>query len=289
MTIAVIGTGIIGRKMAEALVRAGHDVIAYNRTATKAGALAESGVRVVPTPDEAVSGAEGVILTLSDKKAIDEVLTRITMTWKHKTCLQMGTISPSESIAVAQRIAAGGGAYAECPILGSRREIEQKSLILLFGGDRDLYTRWSDMLSAFGPAPRYVGVVGQAAALKLALNNLIAVHAAGFALSLGIVERNGLDREMFMEVLRESALYAPMYDKKLPNWTGRTFADPNFPAKHLHKDVELIAAHAREVGLETAVLDSIRGLLDQTIAKGWGDLDYSALINVIHPENHDQS
>lgn len=283
MEIGIIGAGIIGRKLAEALLRSGHAVTVYSRTASKAQPVKAAGARVVDQPQEVMAGTQGVILALSDKKAIDDVLSRIKMTEKRQTVIQMGTISPQESRGLADFVTAAGGEYVECPILGSRREIEEKKLIMLFAGPRDALSRWSDVLTAFGPAPRYVGDVGQAAALKLALNNLIAVHAAGFALSLGIIEREGIDRDLFMDILRGSSLYAAMYDKKLPNWTQRRFNDPNFPTKHLRKDVELIAEHARKIGLNASVLDSIRDILDQTIAKGWGDSDYSSLIDVIHP------
>ncbi|MBZ0165555.1 MAG: NAD-binding protein, partial [Candidatus Omnitrophica bacterium] len=122
-----------------------------------------------------------------------------------------------------------------------------------------------------------------AAALKLALNQLIAVHAAGFSLSLGIVERNDIDRQLFMEILRESSLYTSMYDKKLHNWVERDFSNPNFPTKHLQKDVRLISEHASEAGLNTGVLEAIRTIIDQSVERGCGDMDYSSIINVIHP------
>ncbi len=283
MTIAVIGTGIIGAKLAEALLRAAHNVIIYNRTMDKTKGLVESGAVAVSSPRDAVSAAQGIILALSDKKAVDDVLSGIKMTWKDKAFIQMGTISPAESIALGRDIEAAGGEYMECPVLGSRREIEEERLLMLFGGSGESYTRWRDMLTAFGPEPRFIGGIGQAAALKLALNNLIAVHAAGFSLSLGIVERGGIDRDQFMEILRQSSLYAPMYDKKWRNWTAREFADPNFPTRHLQKDVRLIAEHAGEMGLNTRVPEAILAILDQAVAEGWGELDYSSLINVVHP------
>ena len=283
MQTAVLGTGIIGQKLTQALLRGGHDVAVYNRTAHKAEGLQKLGATVADSVEQAVRSAECILLALSDKKAVDDVLTGIKMTLNQKTFVQMGTILPQESISLARRIGEAGGEYCECPILGSRREIDERKLILLFGGSRRVLESTRSVLACFGAEPHFIGDVGQAAAMKLALNNLIAIHAAGFSFSLGIVERNGIDSEQFMTILRQSSLYAPMYDKKLANWRSRNFDNPNFPAKHLRKDTELILRHGHEIGLNTQVLDAIRDVLDQTLARGEGDMDYSALINVIHP------
>lgn len=283
MRIAVIGTGIIGCEVVMALRRAKYDVIIFNRTPAKAAALEIAGAMRADNIRSAVEKAEVIFLTLADKKAIDDTLWGIKMTLSHKTFIQMGTIAPQESVALAARIAEAGGDYLECPILGSRREIEENRVILLVGGSRNLFDRWRELLMELGPDPRYIGEIGKAAALKLALNQLIAVHAAGFSLSLGIVERNNIDRQQFMEILRESSLYASMYDKKLCNWIARDFSNPNFPTKHLQKDVRLIADHAAVVGLNTGVVEAIEAIIDQSIEGGCGDMDYSSIINVIHP------
>lgn len=283
MRTAVLGAGIIGQKLVQALLRAGHDVAVYNRTSGKTADLQSLGAVATATADEAIGSAECVLLALSDKKAVDDVLTGIKMTWNHKTFVQMGTILPPESVDLSGLVCEAGGEYCECPILGSRREIDEGRLILLFGGSRQLLQRLKNLLSCFGPEPYHVGDVGRAAAMKLALNNLIAFHAVAFSLSLGIVQRNAIDVDQFMDILRRSALHAPMYDKKLTNWLTRDFSNPNFPAKHLRKDTDLISRHGREIGINTQVLDAIRDVLDQTIAEGCGDLDYSSLINVIHP------
>jgi 3-hydroxyisobutyrate dehydrogenase-like beta-hydroxyacid dehydrogenase len=134
-----------------------------------------------------------------------------------------------------------------------------------------------------GQDPLLIGPVGQAATLKLALNQLIAAEMAAFALSLGLVQRSGVSHETFMAVLRRSALHAPTFDKKLPRLLKRDYTHPNFSARHLLKDVELVLDAAQAAGLNPAGLRGVPALLTATIEQGLGDMDYSALFNAVNP------
>jgi 3-hydroxyisobutyrate dehydrogenase len=129
--------------------------------------------------------------------------------------------------------------------------------------------------------------VGKAGLLKLALNQLIAAEMAAFALSLGLVRREGIDVETFMAVLRKSTLYASMFDKKLPRLLERNYERPNFPTRHLLKDVELILNAAEQAHLPAGGLQELRSLLQDTITQGLGPADYSAIYERIDPaEGH---
>lgn len=125
--------------------------------------------------------------------------------------------------------------------------------------------------------------MGKASALKLALNQLIASLTASFSLSLGLVLHAGVDPDIFMRVLRNSALYAPTFDKKLDNMKNRNFIPPNFPVKHLLKDVDLILNSSSKAGLNTAQLEGARKILVDAIEKGLKEEDYSALYNAVNP------
>lgn len=120
--------------------------------------------------------------------------------------------------------------------------------------------------------------------MKLALNQLIAAHITAFSLSLGLVQRSGVEVETFMNVLRHSALMAPMFEKKLPRLLVRDYARPNFSTRHLLKDVELCLNAARDVNLATPVLAAIRGILEETVGQGLQDVDYSSVFEAVAPE-----
>lgn len=284
MNIAFLGTGLLGYPMAEKLCEAGHEVFVYNRTRARAEPLAAKGARVCSSVKEAVNPCECVILMLTDAAAIRQaMISDPAVKLSGKTVIQMGTISPTESRQLAGEVADRGGDYCECPVLGSIQEAKNKRLILMFGGSLAQWGRWKDFLLCFGPAPRRIGEAGAAAALKLALNQLIAAHICAFSLSLGLVEKSQVDRETFMDILRQSALYAPMFDKKMPKMAARDFSNPNFPVRHLLKDVNLFLSEAGRHGLGTPALEGVRRLLEQAMADGMGALDYSAVYNTVAP------
>jgi 3-hydroxyisobutyrate dehydrogenase len=282
MRIAWIGTGLMGRPMAERLLSAGHEVTVWNRTREKAEALAGAGASVAGSAPEAIAAGEALFLMLKDAAAIREVLRDGDL--EGRTVVQMSTIGPSESVALAEEVRQRGGDYLEAPVLGSTPQAKEGKLLVMVGGTPEQLDRWREVLEVLGPEPVLAGPVGQAAALKLALNQLIPVLSASFALSLGMVRRQGIDVELFLSILRKSTFYAPTFDRKLPGMLARDFSDPNFPAALMLKDLGLIHGYAAELGLDTAVVEGVRDVVRRTVERGLGEADYSAMYEVIDPE-----
>jgi 3-hydroxyisobutyrate dehydrogenase len=129
-----------------------------------------------------------------------------------------------------------------------------------------------------------IGEVGTAAALKLALNQLIASLTTAFALSLAFLSQQGVDLEKFMTILRQSALYAPTFDKKLTRMLEENYANPNFPTKHLLKDVNLFLEESEKLDLTTFPLTGVQHLLEKALAMGLAEEDYSALYEALKKE-----
>jgi 3-hydroxyisobutyrate dehydrogenase len=200
-----------------------------------------------------------------------------------RTVIQMGTISPSESIHFQNEVRARGGDYLEAPVLGSIPEASAGKLLIMVGASKPQFDKWSNLLECFGSEPLLIGEVGKAAAVKLALNQLIASLTAGFASSLGLVQSLGIEAGLFMKILRRSALYAPIFDKKLELMLDRDYGTGNFPSKHLLKDVALFHAAAQTVNQETIGIEAIHRLLEITLEKGYADGDYSALFEAVSP------
>lgn len=123
--------------------------------------------------------------------------------------------------------------------------------------------------------------------MKLALNQLIASVSSAFALSLSFVESQQIDVDIFMQILRNSALYAPTFDKKLQRMRDRNFSNPNFPTKHLLKDTNLFISEAKSLGLNVSSIEGVRQILEVAIDQGLSDADYSALFSAIAPQTSD--
>jgi len=285
MKVAFIGTGLMGRPMAERLLAAGYQVSVFNRSREKAELLRSAGAQIAGVAAEAIQSAQCVMLMLSDAAAIRQVLlnSKPRPELNGRTVIQLGTISPSESIDFRREVRQRGGDYLEAPVLGSIPETTAGNLLVMVGGSKSQFDRWSDLLQILGPQPLLIGEVGKASALKLAMNQLIASLTAGFALSLGFLQRYEIEVDVFMQILRQSALYAPTFDKKLARMLKRDYTRPNFPSKHLFKDVALFHAAAQTVNLETIGIEAINRLLEITLEKGYADGDYSALFEAVNP------
>lgn len=284
--VAFLGTGLMGAPMAARVAAAGYPLTVYNRTRARAEPLAQSGAKVVDSPAKAISNADCVVLMLTDAAAIKILLLDEARTvLANRTIIQMSTIAPRESMAIANEVAAAGGDYLEAPVLGSIPEAQAGKLIVMVGGQAEQFRQWHSLLGCFSANPRYIGAVGQAAAVKLALNQLIAALTAAFCLSLGFVQNNGVDVNLFMEILRESALYAPTFDKKLKRYLERDYANANFPTKHLTKDIALLLGEAGT--LDTSALAGVFELLQETMMRGFGDADYSAIYEAIAPKKEE--
>lgn len=271
--------------MAERLLGFVPDLVVYNRTQAKTLGLKEKGAQVVNTPAEAVQAADCVLLLVSQAKAVQELILSpaVMPLLIGKTIIQMSTIAPAESINLKAQVEQLGGDYLEAPVLGSIPEAHNGKLIVMVGASIAQFERWRGLLAYFGPEPFYIGPVGQASTLKLALNQLIASMTAAFSFSLGLVRQAGVDIGQFMTILRNSALYAPTFDKKLQRMLERNFENPNFPVKHLLKDVDLMLSTAQNHSLASENLAGLRNLIRQALEQGLGELDYSAIYEVIHP------
>ena len=282
MEIGLIGTGLMGLPMAQRLVSESWSLVAYNRTAEKLEPLRQIGVAIAPTPEILIRACDCVVLMLSDAAAIREVLLSEASRSQlnGKTVMQMSTIAPRESLAIRDEVVAVGGDYLEAPVLGSTPEATAGKLKVIVGGTAEQLEQWRDLLECFG-APILVGPVGTAAAVKLALNQLIGSLTTAFATSLSFLQQQQAPIEPFMEILRSSALYAPTFDKKLQRMVDRDFTNPNFPTKHLLKDTNLFLAAAGELGISTQLVSAVQAVLQQAIAQGLAEADYSALFAAV--------
>lgn len=286
MKISLLGTGLMGAPMAIKLHQSGHQVMAYNRTSSKLEPLKAEGMAITSAPEEALRASDCLILMLTDRDAIASLLfddvTHPLLAGK--TVIQMGTIAPTHSRELLQTVMAAGGDYLEAPVLGSIPQVKDGSLIVMVGATPEQYRSWLPVFSTFGPEPMLIGEVGTAAAAKLAMNQLIGSLTTAFALSLGFAQKQGLAIDTLMTILRQSALYAPTFDKKLQRMCDRNYANPNFPSKHLLKDMNLFAEEAQQCELDARLAATVSQVVQQAIALGYSDADYSSLFSAIAPD-----
>ena len=289
MNIGIIGIGLMGHAFVKRFLEQGFTVRLYNRTADNIKDLSEDNVIVCNTADDLISQSDIIILMASNADAINNILSLEQWDNKQqdlqdKTILQMATISPSQSKSISEAVIQRGGCYLEAPVLGSIPEAKSGTLIIMAGGSKDDFEHVLPILQVLGTTPRYIGETGSAAALKLAMNQLIAALTAGFSLSLGYAMKNGVDAGLFMDTVRESSLYAKTYDKKLEKYLNRDFGKANFSTRHLLKDIRLFIDDAKVAGLNTDALEGIERITSKTVDDGMELMDYSSIYQSICPE-----
>ncbi len=283
MRIGLIGTGLMGKPIAQKLLDANYKLGVFNRTVSKAKELEKSGALVYANINELLKDSDVILVMLSNYDAIEEVLLNNNDNrFEDKTIIQMSTIASSESVELNETIIKLGGDYFEAPVLGSIPQIISGELIVLVGSTEKQFKKFNNLFNPIGNKILHIGKVGDASAMKLALNQLIITETIAFSMSLGFVRENNLDVEMFMDIVRNSALYAPTFDKKLPRMLKRDFENPNFPVKHLLKDLDLMLGEFANKNVNTNALKGIRKVLVDSIESGYSDLDYSVLYNSIH-------
>ena len=290
MNIGIIGIGLMGRAFVERFVAQGFTVRVFNRTADNIQDLDKDSVNVCDSVDDLVGQSDIIILMASNADAINDIL-RLDqqgdeqLALQGKTIVQMATIAPSQSKAIDEAVTKRDGRYLEAPVLGSIPEARAGTLIIMGGGSREVFEDVLPVLQALGTTPKYIGETGSAAALKLAMNQLIASLTAGFSLSLGYAIKNGVDTDLFMDTVRESSLYAKTYDKKLDKYLSRDFGKANFSTRHLLKDVRLFIEDAKAAGLNTDALEGIERITSATVDNGMEVMDYSSIYQTICPED----
>ena len=279
-TIGVIGLGLMGRAMARRLAETDWPVVGYNRTPREI-----EGIDCVDDLATLAERADVLWLMVSDAKACREVIDALGETGlRDHLVINSSTISPEESAELAETVNGFGGEYLEAPVLGSIPQATSGTLQLLLGGDEAIIRRHEDLLGALG-TPTHFGEIRSGAAAKLAFNQLIGSLTSAFSMSLGLVQREGVDVDRFMGTLRESALYAPTFDKKLDNMLEHSFDQANFPLKHLLKDIRLFTRSACDRDIDTHLLIGLQHVLEEGVSAGHGNHDYSALYDaVMHRE-----
>ncbi|NDJ16523.1 NAD(P)-binding domain-containing protein [Myxacorys almedinensis] len=285
MNIGFIGTGLMGLPMAHRLLDAHHALSVYNRTAAKVEPLRASGAKIAASPDAVIAASEFVVLMLTDASAIRSVLLT-QQARRHlsgRTVIQMSTIAPDESRAIRDEVAAANGEYIEAPVLGSIPEARSGNLIVMVGATPLQFERSLPVLSVFGSEPVLLGSVGAAATTKLALNQLIGTMTSAFSASLGLVLRQNVETAAFMNILRKSALYAPTFDKKLQRMLDQDYSNPNFPTKHLKKDIDLFIATAQANQLRVEPVEGVGEILKAALQQGLAEEDYASLFSIICP------
>jgi 3-hydroxyisobutyrate dehydrogenase-like beta-hydroxyacid dehydrogenase len=280
-TVGFVGLGIMGSRMVAQVLKGGYAVRAYNRTPAKAEAARALGATVAASPCEAASGAEFVVSMVADPPALVAVMDGpegILAGCRPGTLVvDMSTVDPGTSQAMAAKATARGIRYVEAPVTGGPWGAEEGKLTIMAGGTPGDFALAKPLLETMGKKIFHVGPMGQGSVLKLALNLVAAAIVTSTVESLALTTKYGLDPDLVVEVLAERS---PLIGRTAPAILSGDYT-ASFALRHSHKDVQLGLATARECAVPMFALSAVAQVQAAALAKGYGDLDQTVTMRVL--------
>ena len=284
--IGFIGLGIMGTPMAKNLINAGFGLVVWNRTPDKCAALTDLGAELALSPREVVTSSDITIAMLADPVAAEAVCQGpdgvVAGMGPGKGYVDMSTVSPETSIAIAARIRATGGSYIEAPVSGSKKPAEDGTLVILAAGDRELFDKAHPALKTMGGKILFLGEVGQGARMKLVVNMVMGGMMTMLCEGLTLGTKAGLAPADILDVLDAGAMANSMFKLKGPQIVEGVFPTA-FPLKHMQKDLRLVLELGNRLGQALHTTASANELFKTALGMGLGESDFAAVKRAIAP------
>jgi len=276
--IGWIGLGHMGLPMVARLVASGAPVMVWNRSIDKTSGL---GCRVAGSPSELARAVDVIVTMVSDDAAQDAVLFGPSGVSEGvsagKTVINMGTISPGASVRAADRLGAIGVSTLDAPVSGSVKPATDGTLVILVGGDPEVFERSRPIFDVLGKRAFLFGPHGQGARAKLAINMILGLTIQALAEAEVLGEACGLDKDTLLDMIAETAVASPIVKMKLPTIRADDFKAA-FPLRHMAKDFRLAVAEAEATGARLPLTLVARDSFAKAEKHGLGDQDIMAIL-----------
>jgi 3-hydroxyisobutyrate dehydrogenase len=287
--VAVLGAGAMGSRIAINLVKAGHRVTVWNRTADKAMLLRESGATVARSQRTAVADSEFVVAMVRDDDAsravwLDPAAGALAAMPRGSIAIESSTLSPDHVRHLAERCESGGIGFLDAPVVGSRPQAEAAHLVYLIGGDAATLARARLVLSAASDTLHHVGPAGSGTILKLAINALFGIQVAAVAELLGWLQGAAIDLPAAIRIIGALPSCSIAAKAALDGMLSESFA-PLFPAELAKKDLDYaLAVDGDPVRLPVTAAG--RDVFANAIRHGYGADNVTGVVRLYTPPAH---
>ena len=282
-TIGFIGLGIMGGPMAANLLAAGHTVLGYDTQQAAAERFVTAGGKYVDSV-AAASAADVVITMLPDSPQVEEVVLGAGGVLEHAEpgllLIDMSTIRPDTSVAVAAAAAACGVRALDAPVSGGEKGAIDGVLSIMVGGDAEAFEAARPVFEVLGKTIVHVGPSGAGQTVKAANQLVVGGIYALVAEAIVLLEGSGVDPGPGLDVLAGGLAGSRILELKRKSMVAREFA-PGFRIDLHHKDMGIALAAAREAGVALPMTNLTAQLIAAARAQGYGSLDHSALLKVL--------
>jgi 3-hydroxyisobutyrate dehydrogenase-like beta-hydroxyacid dehydrogenase len=286
-TISYLGLGTMGSGMVSNLLKAGFTLTVWNRSAEKCEPFARKGARVADTPAGAVRDAELVMYCLSNDEAIEEVVFGakgiLTGINKDRIAIDMSTVLPATSLREQKAYAKHGVEFLDVPVFGSKQESADAKLWIMAAGNKATFEKVKPVLEHLGQNVHYFGKNGNATAMKLVGNLIVALEMEALAEGLVLAQKAGLNLSTVMEVVKVADFRSPLLVSNGQNILKHDFS-PDFALKLMLKDAGLIEKFAKNLQSPVPALRVAQKNLESAVALGFGEENASAVIRALEKE-----
>ncbi len=284
-SITVLGLGSMGSRMAVNFAAAGHEVTVWNRTTARADHLAtDHGLTVAATPRLAAERADFIVSMVADDQAardvwLDDSNGALVGMSNSAIGIESSTLTPVVTRELADAAAAVGLSFVAAPVVGSRPQAEQGVLLTILGGEASAVSRVAEVIEVNSGVVKHVGDVGDAAAMKLAVNGLFAAQVAAYSEVVGFLERTTVDTGNAIDLLAALPITSPGLQRILGLISDRSY-EPNFPVQLVAKDLRYLALTANEVGAQVPLIDAAAKVFSTGANGAQSDLDIAGIASV---------
>jgi 3-hydroxyisobutyrate dehydrogenase-like beta-hydroxyacid dehydrogenase len=283
--IGYVGLGDMGSRMVKRLLDAGHSVVGWNRTASKAQWLLDSGMAWGESPRAVAEACDIIFSMVTNTQAVNAITQGdqgvIAGLIPGKIYVDMSTMSPNYSRELAQQVAQTGATMLDAPVSGSIATLESGKLSIMVGGDEAAYEQVLPVLMVIGPTVHYVGGNGTAVGMKIATNLGLAVQMMAFSESVLLAEKSGIPREKAVEVLLASVTASPMVKYRGPFVLGHPEGKAWFDCQMMQKDLLLALEMGRDLDVPLPTTATANEFMSAGRAMGMGDYDFSIVFDVL--------
>src|SRR5437867_4212919 len=282
--LGFVGLGVMGSRMAKRLLDAGRTGTGYNRTKAKAQWLLDAGMRWADSPRSVAEASDVVFSMVTDTTALRAVtegeLGILAGLQPGMVYVDMSTVSPEASRAVAEQVRVRGATMLDAPVSGSSVTVEQGTLSFMVGGDPEALERVKPYLLDIGPKVTHVGDNGLAVTMKIATNLSLAVQMLAFSEGVLLAEKAGIEREVAAEVLFNSVIASPMVKYRGP-FVLQMPDEALFDVNMMQKDVLLALDLGRRVDVPLPTTAVANEFLTAARGMGLAEEDFATIFKVL--------
>jgi 3-hydroxyisobutyrate dehydrogenase-like beta-hydroxyacid dehydrogenase len=285
--ISYLGLGTMGGGMASNLLKAGYKLTVWNRSGEKCKPFAKKGARAAESPADAIRDADLVIYMLSNDQAVEEVVFGangiLSGIKEGQIAMDMSTVLPATSLREEEAYAKRGVDFLDAPVFGSRNESADAKLWIMAAGNKAIFGKVKPVLQHLGQTVHYFGKNGNATAMKLVGNLIVALELEALSEGLVLARKAGLDLSTVMEVVKVADFRSPLLVSNGQNILKRDFST-SFALKLMLKDAGLIDKFAGDLQSPIPGLRVVEKNLKSAVALGFEKENASAVIKALEKE-----